>query len=77
MTSNIWKRIATNILCVQFSFCLLRLQFYFVNYVIITCELYYDNSLEQQRHAKKLQIIQSNLDMLTCKQQNSTNNIIK
>ena len=77
MTTNIWKGIDTNILFVQFSFCLLRLQFYFVNYVIISWELYYDISLNQQWYAEEFQIVQTNRDMLACKQQNITNNIIK
>ena len=36
------------IICVQFSFCFLRLQFHFVHYVIVSCELPNDNSLDQR-----------------------------
>ena len=36
------------ILCVQFSFCFFSLQFNFVKYVIVACELPNDNSLDQR-----------------------------
>ena len=60
-------QITANIPCIQFSFCLLGLQFYFINYVIISCELAYDNSLNQRMYAEELQIIQSKLEILTVK----------
>ena len=41
---HVWKGFSDIIPCVQFSFCFLRLQFYFVNYVIVSCELPYNNS---------------------------------
>ena len=47
LTYPIWKRFSNEILCVQFSF-FLRLQFYFVNYVIVSCSLPNDNSLDQR-----------------------------
>ena len=57
-----------NILCVQVSFFMLAILFYFVNCVIISYELCYDNSLKQRMYADELQIIQSQLEI---------NNIIK
>ena len=44
----VWNKIPADTLCVQFSFCFLRLQFYFVNYVIVSCELPYYNSFDQR-----------------------------
>ena len=45
----IWKGFSDIIPCVQFSFCFfLRLQFYFVNYVIVSCELPYYNSFDHR-----------------------------
>ena len=48
LSSFIWKGFFDEILCVQFVFCFLRLQFYFVNYVIVSCELPYFNSFDQR-----------------------------
>ena len=45
---NLWKGLSDEIICVQFSFCFLRLQFYFSNYVIVSCELPYYNSFGQR-----------------------------
>ena len=42
------KGLSDEILCVQFSFCFLRLQFYFSNYVIVSCKLPYYNSFGQR-----------------------------
>ena len=44
----VWKGFSDIIPCVQFSFCFLRLQFYFVNYVIVSCELPYYNSFDHR-----------------------------
>ena len=44
----LWKGFSDIIPCVQFSFCFLRLQFYFVNYVIVSCELPYYNSFDHR-----------------------------
>ena len=46
--NTLWKGFPDETLCVQFSFCFLRLQFYFVNYVIVSCELPYYNSFGQR-----------------------------
>ena len=48
----VWNKIPADTLCVQFSFCFLRLQFYFVNYVIVSCELPYYNSFDQRMMLK-------------------------
>ena len=45
---NLWKGFSDEIPCVQFSICFLRLQFYFVNYVIVSCELPYYNSFDHR-----------------------------
>ena len=45
---KVWKGFSDETLCVQFSFCFLRLQFYFVNYAILSCELPYYNSLDHR-----------------------------
>ena len=42
---------------------MLAILFYFVNCVIISYGLYYDNSLKQRMYADELQIIQSKLEM--------------
>ena len=44
----LWKGLSNEILCVQFSFCFLRLQFHFSNYVIASYELPYINSFGQR-----------------------------
>ena len=44
----LWKGFSDEIPCVQFSFCFLRLHFYFVNYVIVSCGLPYYNSFDHQ-----------------------------
>ena len=49
---KLWNKIPADTLCVQFSFCFLRLQFYFVNYVIVSCELPYYNSFDQRMMLK-------------------------
>ena len=46
--SLLWKDFPAEILCVQFSFCFFSLQFNFVKYVIVACELPKDNSLDQR-----------------------------
>ena len=46
--SGVWKGFSDETPCVHFSFCFLRLQFYFVNYVIVSCELPYYNSFGQR-----------------------------
>ena len=46
--SDLWKGFSDIIPCVQFSFCFLRLQLYFVNYVIVSCELPYYNSFDHR-----------------------------
>ena len=46
--SGLWKGFSDEIPCVQFSFCFLRLQFYFVNYFIVSCELPYYNSFDNR-----------------------------
>ena len=40
----LWKVESDNIQCIHLCFCMLAISFYFVNCVIISCELYYDNS---------------------------------
>ena len=42
---QLWKVKTDNSLCIHLCFCMLAISFYFVNCVIISCELYYDNSL--------------------------------
>ena len=38
-SSDIWNEISADILCIQVSFCMLVISFYFVNCVIISCKL--------------------------------------
>ena len=45
---RLWKGFSDEIPCVQLCFCFLRLQFYFVNYVIVSCELPYYNSFDHR-----------------------------
>ena len=40
----VWKVKSDIIQCIHLCFCMLAISFYFVNCVIISCELYYDNS---------------------------------
>ena len=40
----LWKVKTAISLCVLVSFCMLSISFYFLNYAIISCKLYYDNS---------------------------------
>ena len=43
---NIWKVKTDNSLCIHLCFCMLPISFYFVNCVMISCELYYDNMFD-------------------------------
>ena len=57
-SSILWKVKTDNIQCIHLCFCMLAISFYFVNCVIISCELYYDNSFGCiLRNYKKYKVI--------------------